>query len=150
MGKEHHFTKGMAMKKILLGITMLIIYAIALAQVPTKLKIEDVEKNGGKIYVSIFNRESSYKARVPYMSFSINADNGIVICDLTLPAGHYVFSIYQDTNGNQKLDTNLIGIPKEKFGFTNYDGKSAPGSFNRHKIEINAGKTELNIRLYKI
>ncbi len=138
------------MKKILLGITMLMLNAIAWAQVPVRLKIENVEKNGGKIYVSIFNSESSYKARVSYISFSLNVDNEKVIRDLTLPAGQYVFSIYQDTNGNEKLDTNLIGIPKEKFGFTNYDGKSAPGSFNRHKIEIDEGKIELNIRLYNI
>jgi uncharacterized protein (DUF2141 family) len=129
---------------------MLTISAIASAQVMAKLKIEGVEKNEGKIYVSIFNSEPTYKVREPYLSFSLNADNEKVTKDLSLPAGQYVFSIYQDSNGNEKLDTNLIGIPKEKFGFTNYDGKSAPGGFNRHRVQINEKVNEVVVSLYKI
>jgi len=138
------------MKKIILCLTMLTISAIASAQVMAKLKIEGVEKNEGKIYVSIFNSEPTYKVREPYLSFSLNADNEKVTKDLSLPAGQYVFSIYQDSNGNEKLDTNLIGIPKEKFGFTNYDGKSAPGGFNRHRVQINEKVNEVVVSLYKI
>lgn len=138
------------MKKTLLCLTMLALSAIASAQVLAKLKIEGVEKNGGKIYISIFNSEFTYKAREAYLSFSLDADNEAVTKELNLPAGQYVFSIYQDGNDNQKLDTNMVGIPREKFGFSNYDGKNAPGSFNRHKVEINDEKNEVVVKLHKI
>jgi uncharacterized protein (DUF2141 family) len=36
-----------------------------------------------------------------------------------LPYGEYAISVYQDRNGNGKLDTGLFGIPKEPFGFSN-------------------------------
>jgi uncharacterized protein (DUF2141 family) len=36
-----------------------------------------------------------------------------------LPYGEYAISVYQDGNGNGKLDTGLFGIPKEPFGFSN-------------------------------
>ena len=120
------------------------------AQIGISLTIEGAEKNGGKIYVSVFNSESTYKAREVYESFSLNAENETVTKDLNLPAGQYLFSIYQDSNGNGKLDTNLIGIPREKFGFSNYEGKSAPGSFNRHRIEIREGCNEVVVSLFKI
>lgn len=138
------------MKKILIFFAILLISSLASAQVKVKLKVEGVEKNVGKIYVSVFNSESTYKAREVYESFSLNADNETVTKDLNLPAGQYLFSIYQDSNGNGKLDTNLIGIPREKFGFSNYEGRSAPGSFNRHRIEIREGCNEVVVRLYKI
>lgn len=138
------------MKKIQLCLTMVILSTIASAQLLVKLKIEGVEKNEGKIYVSIFNSESTYKTRDAYLSFSLNADNEAIIKDLNLPTGQYVFSIYQDSNRNGKLDSNLIGIPKEKFGFTNYDGKSAPGSFNRHKVQINEKVNKVVVSLNKI
>ena len=36
-----------------------------------------------------------------------------------LPFGEYAISVFQDRNGNGKLDTGLFGIPKEPFGFSN-------------------------------
>jgi len=44
--------------------------------------------------------------------------------------------LFHDINSYGKLNSNLIGIPKEPFGFTNYDGKSPPGNFKKHKINI--------------
>lgn len=128
---------------------MLVFSAFASAQVMAKLNIEGVDMNGGKIYVSIFNSEPTYKVREAYLTFILDSKNEIVVKDLTLPTGQYVISIYQDSNGNGKLDTNLIGIPKEKFGFTNYDGKSAPGNFNKHKVDINETSKVAEVRLYK-
>ncbi len=36
-----------------------------------------------------------------------------------LPAGEYAFSVIHDENGNNELDTNFIGIPKEGLGTSN-------------------------------
>lgn len=138
------------MRTIVFYFLVLILPINSLAEITVKLKIENAEKNGGKVYVSIFNSEPTYKSREVYLSFILNSDKVIVTKELNLPNGQYVFSIYQDSNGNGKLDTNLIGIPKEKFGFTNYDGKSAPGSYNRHKVVINEKVNEIVVRLYKI
>jgi uncharacterized protein (DUF2141 family) len=102
------------------------------------LKIENAEKNGGK-YTYLFltvNQPTKPGSLAVVLLSVLMPTMKQVTKDLSLPAGQYVFSIYQDSNGNGKLDTNLIGIPREKFGFSNYDGKSAPGSFNRHKVEI--------------
>lgn len=62
---------------------------------------------------------------------------------LKVPAGEYVFSLYQDVNCNKKLDANVLGIPKEPYGFSNYDGKSIPNSFEKLKVAINKNETVL-------
>ena len=36
-----------------------------------------------------------------------------------LPPGHYAVTVYLDENNNHRLDSNLIGIPKEPVGASN-------------------------------
>ena len=36
-----------------------------------------------------------------------------------VPAGRYALMVIHDENGNGKLDTNLVGIPVEGYGFSN-------------------------------
>ena len=56
--------------------------------------------------------------------------------------------LVHDINNNGKLDTTFIGIPKEPVGLSNYDGKSIPGKFNKHKFSVNEN-TEIIIPLKK-
>lgn len=120
------------------------------AQLTVILKIEGIDKLGGKIHVSVFNSEETYNQRDVFHSFILDAKHEALNKVLELPSGSYVFSIYQDRNGNDKLDTNLIGLPKEKFGFSNYNGKNAPGGFNKHKVEITESNKTVTITLFKI
>lgn len=48
-----------------------------------------------------------------------------------LPEGRVALSLYQDANGNGKLDMNPMGIPTEPYGFSN----NAAGSFGPPKFE---------------
>ena len=41
-------------------------------------------------------------------SVSVTFDN--------IPVGKYAVMLFQDTNGNENLDTNLLGIPSEPWG----------------------------------
>jgi len=56
---------------------------------------------------------------------------GIYRDSFEIPAGTYAIGFYIDANGNEKLDTNFIGIPKEEFGFSN----NAMGAFSAPKFE---------------
>jgi uncharacterized protein (DUF2141 family) len=46
-------------------------------------------------------------------------DGDIVRYTLELPPGDYALSIFYDANGNDDLDTNFIGIPKEPVALSN-------------------------------
>ena len=136
------------MKHIILFLTLLMYEGISFAQTNLSLEIIGAQKDGGIIHVSLFNSEQSYEEKKAYRSLVSNPDTAIVL--LTLPAGEYVISIYQDNNNNGKLDTNFIGIPKELFGFSNYDGRSIPGNFNKHRIQVNDSTKNILVNLYKL
>jgi uncharacterized protein (DUF2141 family) len=67
-----------------------------------------------------------------------------------LPPGDYGVVAIHDENKNQKLDRNLIGIPKEEFGFANnpHVGLSAP-PFSPAVVHVTCPVTETDIHLIR-
>jgi uncharacterized protein (DUF2141 family) len=68
--------------------------------------------------------------------------------ELQLPAGRYAIAVIHDENSNHKLDRNIVGFPKEGFGFANNPkvGLSAP-SFNAAAMQVACPVTETTIHL---
>jgi uncharacterized protein (DUF2141 family) len=65
-----------------------------------------------------------------------------------IPVGEYALAIYQDLNGNKKLDTNIVGYPKEPFGFSqNIKPKFSAPTFDECKITFNINNTTFSIKL---
>lgn len=65
-----------------------------------------------------------------------------------LKPGTYGVALFQDLNGNEKLDTNLFGVPTEPYGFSNNPviRFSAPG-FEEFKFDFDGGPKDLRITL---
>jgi uncharacterized protein (DUF2141 family) len=56
-----------------------------------------------------------------------------------LPAGRYVLKSFADENGNGKLDTNLVGLPIERYGFSNdARGRMGPPTFDAAAVPVEA------------
>jgi len=69
--------------------------------------------------------------RVPASGESVEADFS------GLQPGEYAVAIYQDENNNGKLDKNLLGMPKEKYGFSNNaSGSFGPPTFDDAKVRL--------------
>jgi len=113
------------------------------------LNITGVAVNEGKIYVRLYSNEKDYKKDVPHTTFSLESASKSITHSFSIPKGEYLIAIFQDTNKNRMLDTNLIGLPTEPVGLSNYNG-GIPGGFNKHKIQINAGTNKIAINLGKI
>jgi uncharacterized protein (DUF2141 family) len=75
----------------------------------------------GRVGCSLFAGASGFpldsaQARVQWHA----ADAKGVVCRYAdLPAGSYAVSIVHDRNGNQRVDTNLVGLPTEPWGVSN-------------------------------
>jgi uncharacterized protein (DUF2141 family) len=65
-----------------------------------------------------------------------------------LPPGDYAVAAIHDENSNHKLDRNLLGIPKEGFGFANnpHVGWSAP-PFSAAVVHVGCPETEIEIHI---
>ena len=65
-----------------------------------------------------------------------------------LPPGTYAISVYHDANGNQELDTNMLGMPREGYGFSNdARGVAGPPSFQAASFKIGADPAVVDLRL---
>ncbi len=54
-----------------------------------------------------------------------------------VPPGRYALSAYHDENGNEKLDTNMVGLPVERYGFSrDARGRMGPPSFDEAVIDV--------------
>ena len=134
------------MKKIILLFTLLLISSSAFSN-EVKIKITNVKANQGKIVMSIHDSKESFKNHIPDKTLILQASNEEIETTVNLPDGDFAFCLYQDLNNDDTLNSNLVGIPKEPFGFSNYNGKSAPGNFEKHKVTINQNG-ELVIKLF--
>ena len=64
----------------------------------------------------------------------------------SLKFGTYAIRVYQDKNKNKKLDTNILGIPTENYGFSNNaSGWFGPPSWDRAKFIFNKPKITIHI-----
>jgi uncharacterized protein (DUF2141 family) len=66
----------------------------------------------------------------------------------SIPLGTYAIAVLHDENGDGKMNTNLLGIPSEGFGFSNNKlGIAGPPSFQRASFEIKNADTKIVIKL---
>ena len=112
------------MKKLfLISLIVFLCEFLAAENFNVKLAISEIRNLEGKLYVDVINSRENFKNRISHKRIELNPTAETVDFSLELPAGEYVFSLYQDVNCNKKLDANVLGIPKEPYGFSNYDGK---------------------------
>ena len=144
------------MKKILTLFFCMMIFGSSYSQTTGGEALFDVEivvtgikENSGTIVISIHDSAESFRKHIPYRNVELAAAGEKAVYHIRLKAGEYAFCVYHDVNGDGKLNTNAIGIPKEPFGFSNYDGKGPPGNFKKHKVFIDGAAT-LTIPLVKM
>lgn len=78
--------------------------------------------------------------------FTHAKEEGITMSFPNLSEGSYAVALYHDENGNQEMDKNFIGIPKEGLGVSNdAKGSFGPPSFKDAAIQV--GGSDLNIKI---
>lgn len=93
--------------------------------------INKKNKSKNLIHLSIFTNEKKYlknsKARKvlknnAFYSSSFLVTNSQQQLTISLPKGNYVITCFNDKNNNKKFDL-FFGIPKEQYGFANFNDK---------------------------
>ena len=87
-----------------------------------EILVQDAASDKGMIRVLIFADGQGFPAsrKQAIHEFSVEPNQGSAIVKLSdLPAGTYAISAIHDEDENGKLNTNLVGYPTEKYGFSN-------------------------------
>lgn len=80
-----------------------------------KIQVIGLKSNKGKILLQVFNEIDE-----PIIGKTATIHNKE--CNMLIPdlkQGKYSIRYFHDENGNDKLDTNWLGLPKEGYGFSN-------------------------------
>jgi uncharacterized protein (DUF2141 family) len=139
-----------------LAVLMLVNFpAVAFAQSPCPgihVKVLNIRNSSGTVACALFESPVGFPIEVLR-----SATNVMVIkirkaqarCDFEdIPPGTYALAVIHDENMNGKLDTNLLGIPTEGYGFSN-DVKASLGapSFSAASFAYDGRNLELTISL---
>jgi uncharacterized protein (DUF2141 family) len=101
----------------------------------------------GTVKVAVCDKERFLKQCAYSASAPAQAGETLVLVK-GIPAGTWAVLAYQDENGNGELDRNLIGIPKEPYGFSrDARSKFGPPGFEDAAIEVGEALATTNVRL---
>ena len=100
-----------------------------------KIAVVDQAKNWGGSAKAI----AAVSARVTGDTMRFGFEN--------MPVGKMAIRLYQDENGNGELDTNMIGIPTEGFGFSGQPSSVGPPSFEAASFDVPAAGTLVTIEV---
>lgn len=104
----------------------------------------------GKVFVALFDGRAAFAANKPFKSRIVDIQGTTTVLKFEdLADGSYALTVFADTNGNGKLDTNFVGMPTERYGFSNdARGFMGPPDFDAAAIRVvgPARSTEVTLR----
>lgn len=112
------------------------------------LTVSDIGTNRGEVRIALFNSKKTY-TKNPIHVAVVKVEKGSARWIVTdLKPGDYAIALFHDANGDGKMNKNLIGLPKEDYGFSNdASGTFGPPSWSKAKLTIGEGVTQHIINL---
>lgn len=107
-------------------------------------------KKTGKINLAVYKAGEDFpNDKFLVKNLSGECKTGVCTFEFkSLPYGEYAIAIYQDENGNGKLDTGNFGVPKEPFAFSNnFRPKWGGPTFDKCKFQFTKDKQAIEIAL---
>ncbi|MFD1615270.1 DUF2141 domain-containing protein [Gelatiniphilus marinus] len=112
------------------------------------VNISNLKSNKGNVFVAIYNSEVSFLNK-GYKSIKTTIkNNSCKVVFKAIPNGTYAISLFHDENENNKMDTNLFGIPKEDYACSNNaKGFMGPPKWEDAKFKIHNESITQHIKL---
>jgi uncharacterized protein (DUF2141 family) len=117
------------------------------------VKILNIRNSTGTVDCALFESPVGFPIEFLHSAMNVivkKVRNMEARCDFEgIPPGTYALAVIHDENMNGKLDTNLLGIPTEGYGFSN-DAKALLGapSFSAASFRYVGGTLHLTISLH--
>lgn len=99
--------------------------------------ISTVRNARGTLFVALY-RESTWLQPGKYVTAQkVRAHRGTVQAIFRgIPRGRYGVAVFHDENDNRRVDTNVLGLPAEGYGFSRHSPRMRKPKFN--EIAVNA------------
>jgi uncharacterized protein (DUF2141 family) len=122
-------------------------------QVVLTVTVTNLRNSNGQVLITLWNSPDGFptKGDKGFKMVAVDARksvNGAVTIAFTVAPGTYAISTMHDENSNNKMDFNLIGIPKEGYG------TSSPStshfhipSFDEAKFQVPTPTRNVSVRM---
>ena len=120
--------------------------------VPLRIVIDNLANNDGEVEVGVYTPKNKFPDETDkFKKYRFKPKNGKIDETITdLPYGELALAVYHDENNSGEIDKNIIGIPKERYAFSNNIKPTikAP-SFDDCKFSYNEKSSTVKISLLK-
>lgn len=104
----------------------------------------------GGVIINLFDESGYLDTPLRKSSISIPEDGTVTTKFENIKAGVYALTVIHDKNGDKKMDTNFLGIPYEKGGFSNnVPAKFGPAKFEKAAFQVGEAPVTQRIVLRK-
>ena len=137
------------MHKTIALATVLVLGSATPAPAETLRLSVETKSDTGHVLAAIYASPESFEQDDMLIGVAGPAKPGLTQLDInSLDPGIYGVAVFQDLNGNEKLDRNLFGAPTEPFGFSNNPviRFSAP-EFAEFQFEFDGSPKEIRVKL---
>ena len=114
------------------------------------VKITGISEAVGKMAVKLVASADAYDGKAKASAAQMLPVASTEPMTLTFPdlaPGTYAVLVMQDENGNGSLDSNILGIPKEGYGFSNNPNVMRKPNFDEVKFEVTASDKAIEIEI---
>lgn len=113
--------------------------------------ITNLENVKGNLYIGWYNQAATFRVNEKAIyreKVVVGQQKEVSVIFKNIPKGKYAIAVFLDENDNYKLDKNIFGIPKEKYGFSNNRLPSLrPATFEESAFELNQQNASIQIKL---
>ncbi len=139
------------MKTLALLVTLLISNFIINAQEPNGVTITvtvpNITSSDGEVLFGLYDENTFMKAAPIQGEKSEIIDGVAKIVFKNVPEGVFAISCFHDKNGNNRMDFEENGMPKESYGVSNNNMSYGPPMWSDAKFEVGAEDLDLEIRM---
>ncbi|MEQ8704353.1 MAG: DUF2141 domain-containing protein [Phaeodactylibacter sp.] len=115
-----------------------------------RVVVEQVAPGGGNVHIAV-HKASDFMQNNRAVTGLILPPLGKKVLNgrlQALPYDTYAVAVYQDMNGNSRLDKNTLGIPTEPYAFANNPKvKWSPPTFEEAAVDIRAEEQTIRVQL---
>lgn len=116
-------------------IVALFLFSLSAKAQNVEIVFTNIRSGSGQIRMQVYQDSKSFDEDKPAKVFKFPKKDivqGIMVAKINLEPGTYGFALVDDENLNNEMDFNILSIPKEGFGFSNF----YLSGFKRPKFEM--------------
>lgn len=137
------------MKVFVLSVILSLFQNAKAPVVTLQVEITNVKHDSGKLFLALYKPAEKFGEGRPkiYKVLEVSSKEN-QLAEFQAESGRYALAIFHDLNGNETLDKNFMGIPKEPYGFsTNFRPKFSAPSFKDCAFDLPSNGSNISVKM---